>query len=84
MISPVALSVYVSSAVAIKIEMIARSEFKAVQMLVVGYAEFRNRYLSNGGKCRAMGFATGCAVTVNDAPHLGRKFMGYVATETAT
>ena len=65
MISPVALSVYVSSAVAIKIEMIARSGFKAVQMLVVGYAEFRNRYLSNGGKCRAMGFATGCAVTVN-------------------
>ena len=84
MISPVALSVYVSSAVAAKIEMIARSGFKAVQMLVVGYAEFRNRYLSNGGKCRAMGFATGCAVTVNVAPYLRSKFIGHVATEKAT
>ena len=46
MISPVALSVYVSSAVAAKIEMIARSGFKAVQMLVVGYPEFRSRYLA--------------------------------------
>ena len=84
MISPVALSVYVSSAVAAKIEMIARSGFKAVHMLVAGYPKFRSRYPSNAGKSRAMGFATGCAVTVNDAPYLGRKFLGHVATETAT
>ena len=84
MISPVALSVYVSSAFAAKIEMIARSEFKAVNKLVAVYPEFRSRYLSNAGKCRAMVFSTGCAVTLNDAPYLGKKFIGHVATETAT
>ena len=84
MISPVALGVYLSSAVAAKIAMIARGGFKAVQMLVAGYPEFRSRHPSKAGKCRALGFSTGRAATVNDAPHLGRKFTGYVATETAT
>ena len=67
-----------------KIAVIARGGFKAVQVLVAGYPEFRSRHPSKAGKCRALGFSTGCAATVNDAPHLGRKFIGYVAKETAT
>ena len=84
MISPVSLGVYVGAAVAAKIAMFARRGFKAVQMFIAGYPEFRSRHPSNAGKCRAMGFATSCAVTVNDAPYLGIKFIGHVATEAAT
>ena len=84
MISPVTLGLYLSSAVAAKIAVIARGGFKAVPVLIAGYPKFRSRHPSKAGKCLGLGFATGCAVTVSDAPNLGRKFTGYVATETAT
>lgn len=84
MLLTVALCINLSAAVAAKIAMFARRGFKAVEMLVAAYPEFRGRHPSNAGKCRAMGFATGCAVTVNDAPYLGRKFIGHIATEAAT